>query len=444
MTKRFMNKEGEMEQSMGKETVKIGMLGMGTIGGGVAALLKSNGSRISEKININLVLKRVLDRDIERLRASGLSEDEITVDPAQVLEDPEIKIVIELIGGLEPARSFITQALENGKYVVTANKDLMAAHGEELLALARDKNLNVFYEASVGGGIPLIRPLKQSLIADRINRLVGIVNGTTNYIFTRMSQDNLSLEEALSQARELGFAEADPSNDIEGRDAAYKLIILAGLAFGSSIDPDRVFVQGINGVTYEDIAYAREIGYVIKLLAIGDNLPEGLALRVHPALVPQDHPLAVVANEFNAIFIEGDAIGEVMFYGRGAGAKPTATAVLADVAEAACCIHYQCNRGLAGNPYQKASYVPIKDLSTRFYLRFLADDRPGVFAALANAFGDEQVSLDMVIQKRRVGSTAEIVLVTHTAKEEAFQKALDQVMNLPAIKPNPSMIRLLD
>ncbi len=419
-------------------------MGMGTIGGGVAALLKSNGSQISKKINIDLVLKRVLDRDLSRLRAFGFSDDTITSDPAQVLEDPEIKIVIELIGGLEPARSFIIKALENGKYVVTANKDLMAVHGEELLAIAREKNLNVFYEASVGGGIPLIRPLKQSLVADRISRLVGIVNGTTNYIFTRMSQDNISLKEALSQARELGFAEADPSNDIEGRDAAYKLIILAGLAFGSSIDPDQVYVQGITGVTYEDIAYAREIGYVIKLLAIGEKLPEGLALRVHPALVPQDHPLAVVANEFNAIFIEGDAIGEVMFYGRGAGAKPTATAVLADVAEAARCIHYHCNNDLIESSYQKSSFVSIKDLNSRFYLRFLADDRPGVFAALAKAFGDEQVSLDMVIQKRRVGSAAEIVLVTHDVKEESFHKALGKVINIPAIKPNPSMIRLLD
>lgn len=444
LMKRFMNKEGEIKKSMGKETLKIGMLGMGTIGGGVVDLLKSNGSLISKRININLALKRVLDRDLGRLQASGLSEDEITVDPVQVLEDPEIKIVIELIGGLEPARTFIIKALENGKYVVTANKDLMAAHGEELIAIARGKNLNVFYEASVGGGIPLIRPLKQSLIADRINRLVGIVNGTTNYILTRMSQDNLNLEDALLQARELGFAEADPSNDIEGRDAAYKLIILSGLAFGSSIDPDNVFVEGIKGVTSEDIAYAREIGYVIKLLAIGEVLPDGLALRVHPALVPRDHPLAVVANEFNAIFIEGDAIGEVMFYGRGAGAKPTATAVLADVAEAARYVCHQCNSVQDERLDYKASFVPIKDLSARFYLRFLADDRPGVFAALANAFGDEQVSLDMVIQKRCVGSTAEIVLVTHTAKEEAFQKALGRVMNLSAIKPNPSMIRLLD
>ncbi len=429
---------------MDKETVKIGLLGSGTIGGGVIALLNSNGSEISEKIDVNLVLKKVVDRDLSRLQALRLPEEIISTKAVDVLEDPEIDVVIELIGGIEPARSMIISALDNGKHVVTANKDLMAAYGEELLSLASDKNLNIYYEASVGGGIPLIRSLKQSLIADRIYRLVGIVNGTTNYIFTRMAQDNLSLEEALSEAKKMGFAEADSSSDIEGRDAAYKLMIMSGLAFSSSIDPGQVYVEGISAVTYQDIAYAREIGFTVKLLAIGEKLPEGLALRVHPALVSLEHPLASVLNEFNAIYIEGDAIGEVMFYGRGAGAMPTATAVLADVAEAARCIRYNCAGAVSEKSFKKASFVPIKDLNNRFYLRFLADDRPGVFAALANAFGDEQVSLDMVIQKRRVGTTAEIMLVTHDVREEAFHRAFKKVMSIPSIKPNPSMIRLLD
>ncbi len=428
---------------MDRGMVKIGLLGVGTIGGGVAALLKSSGREISEKIDVDLVLARVADRNLSRLQSLGFPEDIITTKAADVLEDPEIDIVIELIGGIEPSRSMIISALDNGKYVVTANKDLMAAHGEELLALARDKNLNIYYEASVGGGIPLIRPLKQSLVADRIHRLIGIVNGTTNYILTRMAADNLNLEQALSEAKELGFAEVDSSSDIEGRDAAYKLMIMSGLAFGSSIDPGKVHVEGISSVTYEDIAYAREIGYTVKLLAIGEKLPEGLALRVHPTLVPADHPLASVLNEFNAIYIEGDAVGEVMFYGRGAGAMPTATAVLADVAEAARCICFRCSDGEIERSFKKANFVPINDLSNRFYLRFLADDRAGVFASLANAFGDEKVSLDMVIQKRSFGSTAEIVLVTHDVCEAAFQKALEKVLSIPAIKPNPSVIRLL-
>ncbi len=428
---------------MDKKTVKIGILGSGTIGSGVAALLKNNGSEISKKIDVDLILKKVADRDLAKLKALGLPEESLTSDAADVLGDPEIDVVVELIGGIEPARSMIITALENGKYVVTANKDLMASHGEELLALASERNLNIYYEASVGGGIPLIRSLKQSLVADRIHRLVGIVNGTTNYIFTRMTQDNLSLKEALSEAQKLGFAEADPSSDVEGRDAAYKLMIMSGLAFGCSIDPAQVYVEGISSVTYEDIAYAREIGYTVKLLAIGEKLPEGLALRVHPTLVPREHPLAAVLKEFNAIFIEGDAVGEVMFYGRGAGAMPTATAVLADVAEAARSIHHHCTDGLIERTFRKTAFIPIENLNSRFYLRFLADDRPGVLAALASAFGDEEVSLDMVIQKRSFGSTAELVLVTHDVREESFQKALKKVLEIPAIKPNPSMIRLL-
>lgn len=428
---------------MEKDTVRIGLLGMGTIGSGVVALLKLNNKRINEKIGLNLVLERVADQDPARLKSLELSQDHLTTEASLVLDDPEIDIIIELIGGVEPARNFITRALKNGKYVVTANKDLMAAHGEEILTLARQKNLNVFYEASVGGAIPLIRPLKHSLVADRIKRIVGIVNGTTNYIFTRMGQDNLNFDLALSEAQKRGFAEAVPTNDIMGLDAVYKLAILAGLAFGKRVSPDQIFVQGINGVTHEDIVYAREIGYAVKLLAIGEELPDGLALRVHPALVPQDHPLASVSYEFNAIFIEGEAAGEVMFYGRGAGAMPTATAVLADVAEAARCICHQPACSVIEKITGMANLVPIDSLSTRFYLRFLAEDRPGVFAALANAFGDEQVSLDMVIQKRRVNDSAEIVLVTHVVREDAFQKALTKVMRLPVIKPNPSMIRLL-
>ena len=428
---------------MGKDTVKVGLLGVGTIGGGVVALLKSNNNFINEKINLNLVLARVADRDPARFKDLELAQEVLTTDASLVLDDPEIDIVIELIGGLEPARSFIIRALENGKYVVTANKDLMAVHGVELLTLAREKNLNIFYEASVGGAIPLIRPLKHSLVADQIKRIVGIVNGTTNYIFTRMDQDNLGFEEALSEAQRRGFAEPVPTNDVEGLDAAYKLVILSRLAFGKKVNLDQVFVQGVGGVTREDIVYAREIGYAVKLLAIGEKLPEGLALRVHPTLISQDHPVASVSNEFNAIFIESEAAGDIMFYGRGAGAMPTATAVLGDVAEAARCAGSRAVCPVIEKITEETDFVPIDKLNNRFYLRFLAEDRPGVFAAMANVFADEQVSLDMVIQKRRVNDTAEIVLVTHIVREDAFQKALARVMNLPVIKPKPSMIRLL-
>lgn len=428
---------------MGKERVKVGMLGMGTVGGGIAELLKRNSRQIEEKTETEFSLVKILVRDPSKVRSVDLKEYILTTDPDHIIEDPSISVVIEVIGGIEPAREYISRALQNGKYVITANKDLMATHGEELLKVARENKRNIFYEGSVGGGIPIIRPLRHSLVADQVRRIVGIVNGTTNYILTRMVEDDLSFEEALSLARELGFAEADPSNDIEGRDASYKLIIMSGLAFGCNIDPGQVYVEGIGAVTREDIAYAREIGYVIKLVAIGEMLPDGLALRVHPTLVPGEHPLASVSNEFNAIFVEGDAVGELMFYGRGAGALPTASAVLADMAEALRCIRRQAVNGFIEIAKKEIPLLSINKLESRFYLRFLADDRPGVFAALANAFGDEHVSLDMVIQKRRVNSTAEIVLVTHMVEENAFNRALEKVVSLPAIRPNPSKFRLL-
>lgn len=428
---------------MGKDIVKVGLLGMGTIGSGVASLLQRNSKNICERTNINIILEQVTDRDSSRFGTLELDDKQLTTDASYVLENPEIDIIVELIGGLEPARSFIKKALENGKYVVTANKDLMAAHGEELLDLARSKNLNIFYEASVGGAIPVIRALKHSLVSDQIERIIGIVNGTTNYIFTRMALDNLSLGEALSEAQKSGFAEPVPTNDIEGLDAAYKLVILAGLAFGKRVSIDQVFVQGVGSVTHEDIVYAREIGYAIKLLAIGEKMPGGLALRVHPTLVPEKHPLASVLNEFNAIFIEGENAGELMFYGRGAGAEPTATAVVADVVEAARCISLQSSCSVIEKITGNSDFVPISKLSNRFYLRFLVEDRPGVFASLANVFGDENVSLDMVLQKRRVNNAAEIVLVTHLVGEDSFQRALARVMNLPVVKPNPGIIRLL-
>ncbi|MFO8192208.1 MAG: homoserine dehydrogenase [Bacillota bacterium] len=428
---------------MDKKTIKAGMLGLGTIGGGTATLLQQNKTIIQEKIDAHIVLERVLVRDPSRLRTVDLSANCLTTEPEDILENPDLDIVIELMGGIEPARRYILQALRNGKYVVTANKDLMAAHGAELLAEARRYNRNIFYEGSVGGGIPLIRPLQYSLAVDRINRIVGIVNGTTNYILTRMSQDGMSLQEALAEAQEKGFAEADPGNDLDGFDAAYKLVIMAGLAFGKHITPDRIHVEGISAIKQQDIIYARELGYAVKLLAIGEQYPEGLALRVHPTLIPLDHPLASVLKEYNAVFIEGESVGEVMFYGRGAGALPTACSVLSDIVEAARCLLYRIADGVFISKTGHTEFIPIGTLQARFYLRFLAEDRSGVFASLANVFGDENVSLDMVIQKRRVGNLAEIVLVTHDVREESFHRALVKVMDISAVRPDPSMIRLL-
>ena len=426
------------------DTVKIGMLGMGTVGSGMAEILERNGGLLEEKTEMKLELRRVLVRDPAKPRPVKLPGRLYTTDANALLKDPSIDLVVELIGGIEPARGYIAEALQQGKFVVTANKDLIAQHGGELLELARRHDRNIFYEASVGGGIPLVRPLKHCLVANRIRRIIGIINGTTNYILTRMALDDMDFDEALALARELGFAEADPAGDIEGKDAAYKLAILAGLAFSSRVNPADIFVRGISSVTREDICYARELGYAVKLLAVGEQLERGLALRVYPALVPRDHPLAAVLHEFNAIFVEGDAVGEVMFYGRGAGALPTASAVLADIVDAVRCIRSRLENGVVETSFKATPVLPVDVLTSRFYLRLLAQDRPGVFGSLACAFGDEQISLEVIIQKRSVGGIAEIVLVTHDVVEERFNRALQRVMRLPPLEPAHSIFRVFN
>lgn len=428
---------------MAEEPVKIGLLGMGTVGGGVCSVMARSGGALYEKTKIELRIERILVRNLNHRRAVDLPRDLYTTDAEAVLGDPSIDLIVELIGGIEPARSYIAAALERGKYVITANKDLMALHGAELLALARRRHRNIFYEASVGGGIPLIRTLKQSLVANQIFRLVGIINGTTNYILTRMEQENMPLQEALDKARALGFAEADPSSDLEGRDAQYKLAILAGLAFNSRIALPDIYVEGISGITPQDICYSRELGYVIKLVVVGEQAQGALGLRVHPALVPREHPLASVRDEFNAVFIQGDAVGELMLYGRGAGAAPTASSVLADVVEAARCLRGQVENGVLEPYFKEISVRPLHALESSFYLRLLVRDRPGVFAALAAAFGDEQVSLDLIIQKRSESGIAEVVLVTHDVLEERFRRALQRILQLADVQQKYSMIRVL-
>ncbi len=426
-----------------REMVRIGMLGMGTVGGGVAAIIERSGELLAGKTEIRPVLQRVLVRDIARPRAVELPAQIYTTHPDEVIRDPSIDVIVELMGGIEPARTLISAALQEGKDVVTANKDLMAQHGRELLQLACRAGRHIYYEASVGGGIPLIRPLKHCLVANRITRMIGIINGTTNYILTRMSLDDIGFEEALVRAQELGFAEADPSSDLEGRDAAYKLTILAGIAFGRPVSPDDISFQGIGSVTAADIHYARELGYTIKLLAVGEEKSGGLVLRVYPALVPLTHPLASVHDEFNAIFIEGDLIGEAMFYGRGAGALPTASAVVADIIDAVRSRPGPAEIMRYSGADEEIRLLPPSALNSRFYVRLLARDLPGVFGSLATAFGEEGVSLDMIIQKGRINGTAEIVLVTHDVSEESFSRSLEKTLKLPAIQPDPGVFRVL-
>ncbi|MDW7650744.1 MAG: homoserine dehydrogenase [Bacillota bacterium] len=429
---------------MKKETLQIGMLGLGTVGTGVLKILESNGEEIWHKLGARLEVKRVAVRNLGKKRDIEMDSSLLTDNPDHVVLDPDIDIVVEVMGGVEQTRELIARALENGKYVVTANKDLMAQHGVELLQIAKNQGKNIFYEASVGGGIPLIRPLKHSLAANKVEKIMGIINGTTNYILTQMSCEGREFEEALAEAQAKGFAEADPSSDIEGRDASYKLAIMASLAFSSKIEMADIFVEGITGVKLRDIRYAQELGYTVKLLAIGEETLDGLKLRVHPTLIPTLHPLAAVANEFNAVFLEGDAVGEVMFYGRGAGSMPTGSSVCADIIDAGQSIRHQVENGIFEASFGRKKIVPKEEQESRFYLRLKAKDEPGVFARLATAFGDAKVSLDMIIQKRSDAETAEIVLVTHEVKEGNFAQAVASLEAMPAIRSINSVLRVVE
>ncbi len=428
----------------GKDVLKIGMLGLGTVGGGVLQILAQNGEEIGQKLGTRLEVKKIAVRDTNKVRPFAVNTELLTDKAENVIDDPEIDIIVEVMGGVDGAKEAIARALENGKYVVTANKDLMAQHGTELLAIAKTQGKNIYYEASVGGGIPLIRPLKQCLAANRISKVMGIINGTTNYILTQMSCAGKEFSEALAEAQSQGFAEADPSSDLEGRDASYKLAILASLAFSSKIEMPSIYVEGITGVKLRDIRYAEELGYAVKLLAIGEEGTDGLKLRVHPTLVPLKHPLASVANEFNAVFLEGDAVGEVMFFGRGAGALPTGSAICADIIEAARCINQQVENGIVEATFGAKTVVPFADQLSRFYLRLKVKDEPGVFAHLATAFGDAEVSLDMIIQKRSDAKTAEIVLVTHGVSEGNFARAVKALEEMPAVRFINSILRVIE
>ena len=426
-----------------KDEIKIGMLGLGTVGSGTAEILRRNRDSIREKTGSNITIKRVLVRDLNRPRQVDITGMELTDDPATIFSDPEIDLVVEVMGGIDTARRYVKEALRRGKFVVTANKDLLARHGMELHRVAKENDRSIYYEASVGGGIPLVRPLKHCLAANKIQRVMGIINGTTNYILTQMTMHHKEFETALKEAQEKGFAEQDPSSDLAGRDAANKLAILAANAFRSQVTEADVYQEGIQDVRLRDILYAAELGYVVKLLALGEEKEEGLSLRVLPALIPKTHPLAGVYDEFNAVSILGDSVGEVMFYGRGAGSLPTGSAVVADIIDVVRSINHQVVNGIMEIDFKRKNIIPMARQHSRFYLRFKAKDEPGVFAGLATAFGQEKVSLDMIIQKHREGDTAEIVLVTHDVQEEKFEKAMAKIKCLPAVRSIDAILRVI-
>ena len=424
------------------KVVHVGLLGFGTVGGGVVQIFQNNAAMMARKTGAELHIKKILVRDLKKPRAVHC-DAALTTDPADILNDPEIQIVVELFGGEEPAHSLMLAALQNGKHVVTANKDVIARHGRELFAAAEQQGVNLLFEASVGGGIPIIRPLKRCLAANRITEVMGIVNGTTNYMLDKMTTDGVDFATVLAEAQAKGYAEADPTADVGGWDAARKIAILASIAFGTRVSLEDVSVEGITRIEPEDIDYGRELDYVVKLLAIAQENEKGVNARVHPAFIHKSHPLAAVRDVFNAIFVRGDAVGDTMFYGRGAGALPTASAVCADVMEAARDICFHSSSHILCTCYEEKRIFSIAETESPYYIRLLAEDRPGVMAAIAGAFGSQQVSLNSVIQKRRVGNRAEIVLITYKVNDADLQLAVQTLAGLSVVNKVSTVIRVV-
>lgn len=439
---------------------KVGILGLGTVGTGTVQLLLDATGR--HPLLQELEIHRVGVRDLSKSRAVNLPEKVVTTDLETIVSDPEIDIVVELIGGIEPARSLILKAISHKKHVVTANKAVIARYGDEIFTAANAAGVYVMLEAAVGGGIPVIQPLKQSLSVNRIAAVTGIVNGTTNYILTAMHQQGSDFADVLAEAQKLGYAEADPTADVDGLDAADKIAILASLAFGGRIKLQDVYCEGIRNVTGADIAYARKLGFVIKLLAIAKSphppistpphLPTSksphppLSLRVHPTLVPQNHPLASINGVYNAILVEGEPIGQVMFFGPGAGAGATASAVVSDILAIAAVLKTGTTKPqplLACSHQDYCAASPMHDLVTRFYARFLTQDHPGVIGKLGTCFGNYGVSLESVVQTGIRDNLAEIVVVTHDVREGDFHASLDEIRTLEAINSIPSLLRVL-
>jgi homoserine dehydrogenase len=432
---------------------KVGLLGLGTVGAGTVQILQTPADR--HPLLSALEIAQVGVRDLTKPRPVELPAASLTTDLESIVTDPDIDIIVEVMGGLEPARTLLLKAIHHGKHVVTANKALISRHGEELYAAAAQTGVYVLIEAAVGGGIPVIEPIKQSLCANRIQRITGIINGTTNYILTRMAQEGAEFETVLADAQRLGYAEADPSADVDGGDAADKLAILASLAFGGRIDRAAVPCEGIRSVGATEIAYAAKLGFVIKLLGIAERSGTALSIRVHPTLVPLAHPLANVNDVYNAIVVEGDPVGQVMFYGRGAGAGPTASAVVADLLNIAAWLTVgrtaqqadgrpQLDPLLAtGAQAGDCPIGPLESLVTRFYVRFLTQDYAGVIGRIGTSFGNHRVSLESVVQAGMRDGLAEIVVVTHDVREGDFRLALAEIEALPEISQVASLLRVL-
>jgi homoserine dehydrogenase len=430
--------------------LNVGIIGFGTIGTGVAKLLQQNAGLLSEKLGARLVLKRIADLDITSDRGIVVPPGVLTTNAHEILDDPEIAMVVELIGGYEPAKSFVLKAIANGKHVVTANKALLAVHGDEIYEAAAAKGVEVLYEAAVGGGIPVLSAIKGNMAGNNFQTVLGILNGTCNYILTKMTKEGSAFGEVLKKAQELGYAEADPTFDIEGVDTAHKLAILVSLCFGTRVQFNDIYTEGITAISAIDVNFAREFGYKIKLLAIGKRDGDRVEARVHPTMIPLNYPLADVDGVFNAIRLTGDYVGSVMLYGRGAGMEPTASAVVGDLLDIGRNIMAGIGRRVAARSYDEASIksLPIKPIGetiSKYYLRFSAMDQPGVLARIAGALGDNNISIESMLQTGRSSNdTVPIVIMTHEAKESEIRAALAEINAFDVIKEKSNYIRIED
>ncbi len=416
-----------------KKEVSIGLLGLGVVGSGVVKLVHDYQDQLKHQLGCSVRVKRILVRDLEKAQQTEVNGALLTTEADEVLQDPEVDVIVEVMGGIDTARTYITEACMAKKNVITANKDLIALHGPELHRIAAENDVDLFYEASVGGGIPLLRSLTEGLVSDNIQKVMGIVNGTTNYILTKMDEDGLSYERALNDAKELGFAEADPTSDVEGLDAAYKMVILARLAFLTNVDFEDVEVKGISSIEEVDLTYAKKLGYTMKLIGNAECFGDHVDVHVEPTLLVESHPLASVKNEFNAVYVNGEAVGETMFYGPGAGSLPTATAIMSDVAASI----RNLQLGVSGNrpvaPRFEKEDTPKDKQMKQFYIRLHAKDEVGAFASISQLFNQIDVSLERILQTPKEKDIAEIVLITHTTSVSTFEDVLQQLERLDVV-----------
>jgi homoserine dehydrogenase len=423
--------------------ISIGLLGLGTVGSGVVKIIENHQDKLMHQVGCPVKVRKILVKDVNKHRSIDVDHTVLTTNVDEILEDPQIDIVVEVMGGVDRTKEYLLKALQNKKHIVTANKDLMAIHGAELLSVASENSCDLFFEASVAGGIPILRSITDGLASDKITKIMGIVNGTTNFILTKMSQNGAAYEAVLKEAQDLGFAEADPTADVEGLDAARKMTILATLGFSMKVDLDDVSVQGITNITEEDIQYGKQLGYTMKLIGIAQQEDDKVEVSVQPTLLSNTHPLAAVHNEYNAVYVCGEAVGETMFYGPGAGSLPTATSIVSDLVEVMKNMRYGVNgKNIVVPQYPKKLKEP-NEIYSKYFLRLHVSDETGVFAEITSLFAKHNISFEKILQlpvvKREV---AEIVLVTHHATKQDFEDILVELRDLKSVKEIKSAYRV--